>query len=81
MYIILLLIIILISIFQVIYKYCEKIKIYKNVHFHKNINILLIGGTHGNEPAGSYVLEILRKQLWIKIQKELKHKWIKLGLI
>ena len=65
MYIILLLIIIiLISIFQVIYKHCEKIKIYKNMHFPKNTNILLIGGTHGNEPAGSYVLEIFRKQIY-----------------
>ena len=57
----LIIIIILVTLYQSIYKYCEQIKIYKNQYRKKNINVLIIGGTHGNEPAGTYALINFKK--------------------
>ena len=65
MYIIsLIIIIILVTLYQSIYKYCEQIKIYKNQYRKKNINVLIIGGTHGNEPAGTYALINFKKKMY-----------------
>ena len=65
MYIIsLIIIIILVTIYQSIYKYCEQIKIYKNQHHKENINMLIIGGTHGNEPAGTHALMDFKKRMY-----------------
>ena len=65
MYIIsLIIIIILVTIYQSIYKYCEQIKIYKNRYYKENINVLIIGGTHGNEPAGTYALMDFKKKMY-----------------
>jgi hypothetical protein len=65
MYIIsLIIIIILVTLYQSIYKYCEQIKIYKNQYRKKNINVLIIGGTHGNEPAGTHTLINFKKKIY-----------------
>ena len=47
----------------IIYKYFKKIQIYKNTISKENINVLLIGGTHGNEPAGSYALMTFKETI------------------
>lgn len=60
---ILLIIVILVALYKSIYNYCERIYIFKNHHNNDNTNVLIIGGTHGNEPAGTYALIDLKNTM------------------
>lgn len=66
---IIIVLILIIILYLLINLYANNIEVYEYDSGIKGINLLLIGGTHGNEPAGSVALTDLIKDLYSKKYK------------
>lgn len=57
---------VLLSLYLILCKWCDQINIYTYESKLKGPVVLMIGGTHGNEPAGTHAIEEVMKHLKLK---------------